>query len=88
MSARVTALEARIRFGTLLRRVAKGEELVVTRYDKPVARVVPVDSRDLRDVSKAVDSLLALRSAIADSRGSGQRLDEGEVKSMIEEGRR
>ncbi len=88
MSARITALEARIRFGTLLQRVAKGEEIVITRYDKPVARVVPVDSRDLRDARQAADSLRALRSAIAESRGSGRRLDDGEIKSMIEEGRR
>ena len=88
MSARVTALEARIRFGTLLWRVVTGEEIVVTRYDKPVARVVPVDRRDLREVRQAVDSLRALRSAIAESRGSGQRLDDGDIKSMIEEGRR
>ena len=88
MSARVTAVEARIRFGTLLQRVAKGEEFVVTRYDKPVARVVPVDTRNLRDAREAVDSLRALRRAIAESRGSGQQLDDREVKSMIEEGRR
>ncbi len=41
MSARVTALEAKLRFGMLLQRVAKGEEIVVTRYDKPVARIIP-----------------------------------------------
>jgi prevent-host-death family protein len=37
----VTALEARNRFGKLLDRVARGEEVVVTRRDKPVARMVP-----------------------------------------------
>ena len=37
----VTASEARIRFGRLLDRVAKGEEIVVTRHDKPVARLIP-----------------------------------------------
>lgn len=57
MSARVTAIEARIRFGVLLQRVAKGEEIVVTRYDKPVARIVPADRRDLQDVRQAVASL-------------------------------
>ena len=88
MSARVTALEAKIRFGMLLQRVAKGEEIVVTRYDKPVARIIPAGGRDLRDVRQAVSSLIALRSAIAEWRGSGEGLDDEEVKSMIEEGRR
>ena len=37
----VTALEAKTRFGKLLSRVAKGEEVVITKHDKPVARLVP-----------------------------------------------
>lgn len=88
MSARVTAVEAKTRFGMLLQRVAKGEEMVITRYDKPVARIVPIERRDPSDVRQAADSLIALRSTIADWRGSGEGLDDGEVKSMIEEGRR
>ena len=40
----VSAFEAKTRFGELLDRVAKGEEVVITRHDKPVARLVPVDS--------------------------------------------
>jgi prevent-host-death family protein len=32
----VTALEAKTRFGQLLERVARGEEVIITRYDKPV----------------------------------------------------
>jgi prevent-host-death family protein len=33
----VTALETKNRFGKLLDRVARGEEVVVTRHDKPSA---------------------------------------------------
>ena len=88
MSAKVTALEAKIRFGTLLQRVAKGEEIVVTRYDKPVARIIPAGGLDLRDVHQDVDSLIALRGAIAEWRGSEEGLDHAEIKAMIEEGRR
>ena len=88
MSAKVTAVEARLRFGMILQRVAAGEKIVVTRYDKPVARISPADGRDLRNVRQAADSLTVLRSAIAEWRGFGQGLDGREVKSMIEEGRR
>ena len=35
MASRVTALEAKTRFGRLLDRVVQGEEIVVTRHDKP-----------------------------------------------------
>lgn len=33
---RVTASEAKTRFGELLERVSKGEEVVITRDDKPL----------------------------------------------------
>ena len=39
--AKVTAFEAKTRFGELLERVANGEEVVITRHDKPVARLIP-----------------------------------------------
>ena len=37
----VSAFEAKTRFGELLERVARGEEIVITRHDRPVARIVP-----------------------------------------------
>ena len=39
--ATVSAFEAKTRFGELLERVTRGEEIVITRHDKPVARIVP-----------------------------------------------
>ena len=42
----MSAFEAKTRFGELLGRVAKGEEVIITRYDKPVARVIPEGGRD------------------------------------------
>ena len=47
----VTALEAKTRFGQLLERVAQGEEVIITRHEKPVARLVP--NRAGSDRSKA-----------------------------------
>jgi len=37
----VTAFEAKTHMGKLLDRVAKGEEIIITRHGKPVARIVP-----------------------------------------------
>ena len=39
--SKVTAFEAKTRFGELLERVSRGEEVVITRHDKVVARHVP-----------------------------------------------
>ena len=41
--ASISAFDAKTRFGELLKRVARGEEIVITRHDKPVARIVPED---------------------------------------------
>jgi len=88
MASRVTALEAKTRFGRLLDRVAQGEEIVVTRHDKPVARLVPADRPAQREVRAAVAGLRELRRAIAMRRESDPALTGAEVKSLIEEGRR
>ena len=88
MSASVTALEAKTRFGTLLQRVAKGEEIVITRYDKPIARIIPADGGALRDVRQAAAGLRALRRSIAKRQGSGPVLGQAGAKALIEEGRR
>lgn len=43
----VTALEAKTRFGEPLDRVDRGEEIVITRHERPVARMVPEVDRKL-----------------------------------------
>lgn len=82
----VTALEAKTRFGELLERVAQGEEIVITRHDKPVARIVP-EGRDLESVRRAVDNMRKLREEMGRRKGfkpiTGQ-----EIKDAINEGRK
>lgn len=41
----VTVLEAKTHLSRLLRRVAAGEEIVISRRDQPIARLVPLESR-------------------------------------------
>ena len=88
MAASVTALEAKTRFGQLLDRVARGEEVVVTRHDKPVARIVPVGRPSREEVRAAAEALRELRRAIAMRRGDQPALTADDIKSLIEEGRR
>jgi prevent-host-death family protein len=84
----VTALEAKNRFGKLLDRVARGEEVVVTRHDKPVARTVPEGGRKLSAVRQGVSELRQLQARIR-ARAKGRcSLSDAEVRSAIEEGRR
>lgn len=84
----VTAFEAKTRFGELLKRVGRGEEIVITRHDKPVARIVPASSRSLEGVHAAVRQLSALRLQIARRTRRRAVLSDQDVRSAIEEGRR
>jgi prevent-host-death family protein len=83
----VTALEAKTRFGELLERVARGEEIVITRHDKPVARIVPEGDRSLESVRRAVDSMRETRRRMALRKGFKPITDK-EIRDAINEGRR
>lgn len=84
--AKVTAFEAKTRFGELLERVSRGEEVVITRHDKPVARLVPEGGQRLDDVRRSVEGLRALQQRIR--RRSRVKLSGRDVRAAIEHGRR
>jgi len=81
----VTAFEAKTRFGELLDRVSRGEEVVITRHDKAVARLVPEGAPRLDEVRRAVSGLRELQDRIR--RRSRAKLSDREVRLAIEEGR-
>jgi prevent-host-death family protein len=82
----VTAFEAKTRFGELLDRVSRGEEIVITRHDKRVARMVPEGRPALAEVRQAANHLHALREEMAKRRGF-KPLTDKEIKDAITEGR-
>ena len=84
----VTAFEAKTRFGRLLERVARGEEVIITRHEKPVARLVPEGRRNLESVRAAVAGIFQLRRQIHDRNQGKPKLTAAEVKAWIGEGRR
>jgi prevent-host-death family protein len=83
----VTALEAKTRFGELLDRVARGEEIVITRHDKPVARIVPEGGRSLEGVRRAIQSMRENRGRMAQRKGF-KPLTDKEIRDAINAGRR
>ena len=84
--ATVTAFQAKTRFGELLDRVVRGEEIVITRHEKAVARLVPEGGGNLEDTRQAVAELRAGRSLIAKRRGF-KPLTDREIRDAIEQGR-
>ena len=76
----VGAFEAKNKLAALLDLVERGEEVVITRHGKPVARLVPEDRRAGREAAIAAAERIRKRS-------KGVRLDGLEIKSLIDEGR-
>lgn len=83
--AKISAFEAKTRFGELLDRVAKGEEVIITRHDRPVARLVPEGAQRHDEVRRAVAGLRELQQSIR--RRSKAKLSDRDVRSAIDEGR-
>lgn len=79
----VGAFEAKNKLGTLLDWVENGEEVVITRHGKPVARLIP--NTDAHDPNKAITAAKRIRSrATALKRGT---FDWQEWKAYRDEGR-
>ena len=83
----ISAFEAKTRFGDLLERVCRGEEIVITRHQKPVARLVPEGRPALSEIQKAVDELKSLRDEVASRRGA-RPLRDNEIREAVQKGRR
>ncbi|MCC7325466.1 MAG: type II toxin-antitoxin system prevent-host-death family antitoxin [Burkholderiales bacterium] len=77
----IGAFEAKNRFGTLLNWVEQGEQIVITRRGKVVARLVPNDLRADREAATHAAGRIQARRA-------GVRLFGLKIKDLVGEGRR
>jgi prevent-host-death family protein len=84
----VPAFEAKTKFGELLDRVLQGEEIVITRHERPVARLVAEGGRNLADIRRAAEGLESLQKEIAQSNENKSPISWKDFKSAVEEGRR
>lgn len=84
--AKVSAFEAKAHLGELLTRASRGEEVVITRHNKPVARLVPEGSVSEDAVQRAVRSLRELQDSIR-RRKRGSKLSRRDVRAAIDQGR-
>lgn len=80
----VGAFEAKNTLGSLLDRVERGEEIVITRHGRPVARLVPdKPGIDREQVQAALDRIRERAR-----RFPAGKFDWEEVKALRDEGRR
>jgi prevent-host-death family protein len=84
MPTSIGSFEAKTHFARLLERVEQGEEIVITRRGKPVARLVPAHTgHDVAAARAAADRLRALAEDLALG-----PFDWAEWKGYRDEGRR
>ena len=81
----ITAFDAKNRLGRLLDRVQAGEELVITRHGRAVARLVPVADGAIDDARRALSAFSQVRLSLA---SKGVTATRREIRAWRAEGRR
>ena len=75
-----SVVEAKNTLPKLIHRALQGEEVVITRHGKPVARLVPTAPAQERNRADVIRDMLEF--------GKGRKLDGMSIREMVEEGRR
>lgn len=84
----IGAFEAKNTLGRLLDRVERGEEIVITRHGKPVARLVPNVGRSDQDQARAAFERLRERARLLHEQNKDKEpLDWPTLKKWRDEGR-
>lgn len=64
MSKTIAFTQAKARLSELMDRVSKGEEFLITRHDRIIARLGPARGHSREEVSQAVEDLKRLRRGV------------------------
>ncbi len=75
----IGAYDAKTHLPRLLKRVAEGETIVITKHGAPVAVLAPYSSSERPDPKAAIDAIRAYRQ--------GMKLEGVSIRELIEEGR-
>lgn len=78
--ATIGSFEAKTNFSALLQRVEQGEQILITRRGKPVARLIPIAAAGKKKGSAAMERLRKLRK--------GTTLGDLGWKALRDEGRK
>lgn len=76
----VGSFEAKTHWSSLLEKVALGQEVVITKRGKPIARLIPELSGEGADIAQTVEKLKTLRKSLT--------LGDLDWKNLRDEGRR
>ena len=76
----VSSYEAKIHLAELLKKVTKGERILITKHHVPVAMVIPAPSQKKRSIKETIQAIKHFRE--------GNIQNGLNIREMIEKGRR
>jgi len=82
MAQQVGAFEAKTNFSSIIEKAEKGEDFIITRRGKPVAKIIPFRQEPEMTWEEAVEGLKEMRKHYRGKPGSFN------IREAIEEGRR
>lgn len=85
MESVISSHEAKTKFGALLARVEDGEELVITRHDVPIARMIPEGRERREDMAGWIAAMKERRKA---RKLNVDGLSHLSIRELIEDGRK
>ena len=81
MAQLIGAFEAKTHFSQILEKAEKGEDFIVTKRGKPVAKIIPFEQEKKMTFTEAVEQLKEFRKLYRGEPGSFN------IREAIEEGR-
>ena len=82
MAQQIGAFEAKTHFSQIIEKAERGEDFVITRRGKPVAKIIPFKQEPEMTFKEAVEELKEMRKLYRGKPGSFN------IRKAIEEGRK
>lgn len=80
--------EAKTHLSELVARAERGEEFVITRHNKPVAKIVPIGEVSAELIERRRRAVAAMQVIGAEVAARGGPITQDEILDWIREGRR
>ena len=81
MAQSIGAFEAKTHFSQIIEKAEKGEDFIITRRGKPVAKIIPFEQKKEMTFKEAVEQLMEMQKFYRGEPGSFN------IREAIEEGR-
>jgi prevent-host-death family protein len=84
----VGLFEAKTHLSELVARAEQGEEVIITRHNKPVAKLVPIDTVPAELLARRRLAVAGMQAIGAEVANKGRPITQEEILEWIREGRR